>query len=210
MAIKNSVSNNFWSTFLDSIGVFDCRLPVCISHVRIWWYFLSCHFHRFLKSFPANGRLLKFVLILYFPVNIIFQSCREESSWVEPVLFVWFDSLCPSQQSFSYVGRGLPGLNQYQARINVSCSRTHYAVMPVRLKPTAFRSQVISILTLSHCIPRVEPVLLAVDKVSCSRTQQCLRWVSFPSLTLYHCQPLHFGTICTGLDKQKYKQKFSA
>ena len=28
------------------------------------------------------------------------------------------------QQSFSYVGRGLPGLNQYKARNNVSCSRT--------------------------------------------------------------------------------------
>ena len=34
-------------------------------------------------------------------------------------LFVLFDSLCPSQQSFtsqqsySYVGTGLPGMNQY-------------------------------------------------------------------------------------------------
>ena len=27
--------------------------------------------------------------------------------------FVWFDSLRPSQQSFSYVRTGLPGLNQY-------------------------------------------------------------------------------------------------
>ena len=26
-AIENSVSNDFWSTFFDSIGVFDCRLP---------------------------------------------------------------------------------------------------------------------------------------------------------------------------------------
>ena len=39
-------------------------------------------------------------------------------------LFVGFDSLCPSQQSFSYVGMGLPGFNQYLARINVSCSKT--------------------------------------------------------------------------------------
>ena len=39
-------------------------------------------------------------------------------------LFVWFDSLLPSQQFFSYVGTGLPGLNQYKASINVSCSRT--------------------------------------------------------------------------------------
>ena len=27
--------------------------------------------------------------------------------------FVWFDSLRPSQQFFSYVRMGLPGLNQY-------------------------------------------------------------------------------------------------
>ena len=27
MAIENSVSNDFLSTFLDSIGVFNCRLP---------------------------------------------------------------------------------------------------------------------------------------------------------------------------------------
>ena len=35
-----------------------------------------------------------------------------------------FDSLHPSQQSFSYVGTGPPGLNQYLEKINVSCSRT--------------------------------------------------------------------------------------
>ena len=27
MAIENSVSNHFLSTFVDSIDVFDCRLP---------------------------------------------------------------------------------------------------------------------------------------------------------------------------------------
>ena len=45
----------------------------------------------------------------------------------EPILmclcFVWFESLRPSQQFFSYVGTGLPVLNQYSARINVSYSR---------------------------------------------------------------------------------------
>ena len=40
------------------------------------------------------------------------------------ILFIWFDSLRPSQQFFSYAGTGLPGLNQYYARINVSFSRT--------------------------------------------------------------------------------------
>ena len=38
-------------------------------------------------------------------------------------LFLWFYSLHPSQQFFSYVWKGLPVLNQYKARINVSCSR---------------------------------------------------------------------------------------
>ena len=42
--------------------------------------------------------------------------------------FVWFESLCPSQQFFSYVGTGLPGLNQYSARINVSYSRTQCSI----------------------------------------------------------------------------------
>ena len=27
-------------------------------------------------------------------------------------LFIWFDSLCPSQQIFSYAGMGLPRLSQ--------------------------------------------------------------------------------------------------
>ena len=35
---------------------------------------------------------------------------------------IWF--FTSHQQSFSYVGTGLPGLNQCWARINVSCSRT--------------------------------------------------------------------------------------
>ena len=46
---------------------------------------------------------------------------------VQLFLFVWFDSLRPSQQSLSYIGTGLPGLNQYWARINVSCSRTQHS-----------------------------------------------------------------------------------
>ena len=42
----------------------------------------------------------------------------------------------PSQQFFSYVGTGLPWLNQYKARINVSCTRTHHTVTPLRLEPS--------------------------------------------------------------------------
>ena len=36
----------------------------------------------------------------------------------------YFDCLRPSQQFFSYVRTGIPGWNQYYARVNVSCSRT--------------------------------------------------------------------------------------
>ena len=39
-------------------------------------------------------------------------------------LIVCFDSLRPSQHFFSHVGKGLPGLNQYEAVDKVSCSRT--------------------------------------------------------------------------------------
>ena len=43
------------------------------------------------------------------------------------VLFIWFDSLRPIQQFFSYVGTGRPGFNQDKARIYVSCSRTQHS-----------------------------------------------------------------------------------
>ena len=43
------------------------------------------------------------------------------------ILFGWFDSLCPSQQFFSYVRMDIPGLNQYLTRINVSCSRIQHS-----------------------------------------------------------------------------------
>ena len=38
------------------------------------------------------------------------------------LILIWFFTFY--QQSFSYVGMGLTGLNQYLARINVSCLRT--------------------------------------------------------------------------------------
>ena len=41
--------------------------------------------------------------------------------------FDWFNSLRPGQQIFSYTGTGLPRLNHYLARINVSCSRTQHS-----------------------------------------------------------------------------------
>ena len=43
----------------------------------------------------------------FFICKLLFQNIFQEH------VFVWFDSLRPSQQSFSYVRTGLPGLNQY-------------------------------------------------------------------------------------------------
>ena len=45
------------------------------------------------------------------------------------------------QQSFSYKGTGLPGLNQYLARIYV-LAQGHNTVLSVRFKPAAPRSPV--------------------------------------------------------------------
>ena len=55
------------------------------------------------------------------------------------------------QQSFSYKGTGLPGLNQYLARIYV-LAQGHNTVTPVRLEPTAL-SHESSTIALSHCAP---------------------------------------------------------
>ena len=46
---------------------------------------------------------------------------------------IWF--LTSHQQCFSYKGTGLPGLNQYLARINV-LALGHKAVTPLRLEPS--------------------------------------------------------------------------
>ena len=35
MAIENSVSTDFLSTFVDSIDVFDCSLPGVITHAKL-------------------------------------------------------------------------------------------------------------------------------------------------------------------------------
>ena len=55
------------------------------------------------------------------------------------ICLIWF--FTSHQQSFSYKGTGLPGLNQYLARINV-LAQGHKAVTLVRLEPAALRSRV--------------------------------------------------------------------
>ena len=87
-----------------------------------------------------------------------------KTAWVnyfcpEPYSFflVWLNSLCLSQQSFSPVGTGLPGLNQYQAAdtSKVSCSRTQHSNSAGGEAQTS--NPLIPSLTLyqlSHCAPQ--------------------------------------------------------
>ena len=83
---------------------------------------LICYFRKSGKI--LNCRLLQIIGgALRVKLSIV-KFRIEKYKHSQFVLFVWFDSLRPSQQSFSYVGTGLPGLNQYWERINVSCSRT--------------------------------------------------------------------------------------
>ena len=52
------------------------------------------------------------------------------------IMFVGSDSLHSSQQFFSYVGTGLPRLNQYSTKQRIKCpSQGCSTVPPVRLEP---------------------------------------------------------------------------
>ena len=66
MAIENSVSNNFLSTFLDSIGIFDCRLPGVFLYS---WYFCFC------RS-ATEGWMLK-LLVELDPI----RKLKEVKTW---------------------------------------------------------------------------------------------------------------------------------
>ena len=68
--------------------------------------------------------------------NLTENNCWE---WQRFICLIWL--FTSHQQYFSYKGTGLPGLNQYQARINVLAQR-HNAMTPVRLEPMALRSRV--------------------------------------------------------------------
>ena len=62
---------------------------------------------------------------LIYSLVLQLSSCEGEN-WLH-CLFDWFDYLRPIHQYFSNVGTCLDWLNQYLARINVSCSRTPYS-----------------------------------------------------------------------------------
>ena len=75
-------------------------------------------------SFPIEGlfvRVFRFhsylnrIFCAYVGLLRLFTSHKGTTLTVHRyiVIFVLLDSLRPSQQFFSYVGTGLPGLNQY-------------------------------------------------------------------------------------------------
>ena len=56
-------------------------------------------------------------------------KCLDNGTHHICIVFCSIYSLRSSQQFFSYVGMGLPGLNKYQAGINISCSWTQRSAM---------------------------------------------------------------------------------
>ena len=74
------------------------------------------------------------------------RTTKEPCS--HPSFFFCVDALCPSQQFFSHVGTGLPGLNRYlEQRIKCFAQR-HNTVTPptVKLEPAT-----LPLYQLSHC-----------------------------------------------------------
>ena len=96
------------------------------NRLAIWWYLL-----------PSTIR--KQNLSRTIAVNSL--NLQGNGCWSILILFVWFWFFTSHQQSFSYKGMGLPGLNQYYARINV-LAQGHNTVTPVRVKPAAHWSRV--------------------------------------------------------------------
>ena len=86
---------------------------------------------------------MKFILLINvkMPTNVGILTCWHFNIYQQDKLFcfIWFFTY--HQQSFSYKGMGLPGLNKYQARINV-LAQGHNMVTRVRLEPTAHLSRV--------------------------------------------------------------------
>ena len=75
------------------------------------------------------------------PSGFIILICRTINTHLHDILFCLFWFFTSHQQSFSSIGTGLPGLNQYLAWINV-LAQGHNTVTPVRLEPATLRSRV--------------------------------------------------------------------
>ena len=114
---------------------------VCATSIRAVWsqqklsaFVICCNVYIFLtNSWRFKGY---YIISILWTISVIFNNITFRMTnrpfWIQMSrhmsLFVWFDSLHPSQQSFSYVRMDIPGLNQFWARrINVSCSRTQHS-----------------------------------------------------------------------------------
>ena len=74
MAIKNSVSNNFLSTFVKSIYVFDCRLSSVISLLRIIPYI------------KTNNRVKFQIFFIYFTFKTQANTVRHDQTFTGCVM----------------------------------------------------------------------------------------------------------------------------
>ena len=86
------------------------------------------------------------------------------------LIAVEFDSKRPSQQFSSYVRMDLPGLNHYQARIYVSCSRKqHSNADETRTRGPSVSSK--AHIPLSHCVSAVLMQLKVTLSPTITRTR---------------------------------------
>ena len=67
----------------------------------------SLHDEKLQLNGSQGERKFEFIMIY---IDVCYVNVTEKNN---TILFVCFDSLRPSQQSFSYVGTDLPGFNQY-------------------------------------------------------------------------------------------------
>ena len=76
-------------------------------------YFQTFNFEKKSADNKKHAKLPSMQRLKNFGGKIIFSNVPVPRLRQAAFLFVWFDSLRPSQQSLNYVGTGLPGLNQY-------------------------------------------------------------------------------------------------
>ena len=123
--------------------------------------------------------LLSFFISFLGRNNILLCPCKRAVRWsckISYMIFclIWF--FTSHQQSFSFIGMGLPGLNQYKARINV-LAQGHNAVHgEVPTRGSSISSLKSSTLPLSHCAP----FLTLADSVSYmgkGGIKKYLKWV---------------------------------
>ena len=95
IAIENPISIDFWSTFLDSIGVFDCRLPGVGMVFAVRWvpnYPLSAHWsaHWPESSFCAHSFFCFFHVMARTIVKIFrprFAFPSQKCIWTTKTLY---------------------------------------------------------------------------------------------------------------------------